>query len=136
MGKKDKKKENKDKKNFYYGILKFLLGLLKPIKKLIEFHIDFAVAEFKKEGKRVMNGIVAMLFGCLFLSIFFLLLNVLAVIFFYDILNIRLFYSVLIVLGINLLLAIIMFAFSRARLKDEIFSETKKNIKKTIDDLQ
>jgi len=134
MGKKDK--EKKDKKNFYYDILKFLLGLLKPIKKLIEFHINFAVNEFKRDGKRIMEGLLSILFGCFFLFVFFLLLNVLSVMFFYEILNIRLFYSVLIVLGINLLLAIIMFFLGKAKLKDELFSETKKIIKRTMDDLQ
>ena len=136
MGKEDKKKSNKEKKNFYYDVFKFLLGLLKPVKMLIAFHINIAANEFKKEGKRIIDGLVSVLFGCLFLFIFFLLLNILVVIFFYDIIKLELFYSVLIVLGINLLLAITMFAFSKIKLKDELFSETKKSIKKTMDDLE
>ncbi len=132
MGKKDKKK-NKKRSN---KIIDFLLSLLKPLKTLIELHISLAVAEFKKEGKRVMEGLFSMAFGCLFLFIFFILLNVLSIIFLYDILSIRLFYSILIVLGINLLLAIVLFAIGRTRLKDELFSDTVSSIKKTMDDLQ
>jgi len=65
-----------------------------------------------------------------------ILLNVLAILAFYEFLQLKLFYSVLIVSGINLFFAIILFLINIPKLKKPMLSETKKIIKETIQELE
>ena len=115
------------------GLISKILG---PIKILLTLHLRLAGKELKKDIRRFISGIVAMIFGLLFLLSFFILLNFLIVLFLKEIINLSTFYSVLIITAFNLLLSIIFFAAGNASLKKPFFSETKKAFKQTFKDFK
>jgi len=106
-----------------------------PLKALIKIHYKLAAREIKRDSERFFSGITFLFLGLFFLLLVWGLLNILAVVAFYDFLNFKLFYSILIVTGINLFFAIILFLSGISKVKKPMMSETRKLVKETFDEL-
>ena len=137
-GKKEKIKheEQDDNKSESSGkIFDLLSGILKPIKYLVSLHIKAALLEVKKDGILILNGIINMITGFIFIIFFLMALNVLGIIALTEFLGIKLFFAVLIDAGVNFLLAIRMFLSAKSKLSKNLFTRTQQTIKDTFDDI-
>jgi len=134
--KEDKGNENSSKGNDNFFDFDFLTKFLKPLKTLFDLQFRILKLEFKRESGRFVEGVLSLVSGCFFLAIFWLLLNVLLIAGLYDFLNLRLFYSILIDCGVNLLFSVLFFMAGKSKLKKEFFKDTRKILEETIDDLK
>ncbi|HOV14072.1 MAG TPA: phage holin family protein [Spirochaetota bacterium] len=114
----------------------FFTRLFKPVKTLFELQFRILKIEFKRESERFAEGISALVSGCFFLIMFWILLNVLTILAINEFIGLKLFFSVLIVCGVNLFFAIILFLRAKSKMKKEFFEDTRKIFEETIDDLK
>jgi pilus assembly protein TadC len=110
--------------------------LLKPLKLMISLQFRLALSALRRDARRLFQGITSYLTGLYFLIVFGLLVNVLLILGLVEFAGLTLFYSVLIAAGTNLLIAVVFFAVARSKLKHSFFSETKKIVEETLDDMR
>jgi len=110
--------------------------LLKPLKLLISLQIRMAMSALRRDGKRLFQGITSYLTGLFFLLVFGLLANVLAILALVEFGKLDLFYSVMIVAGVNFLIAMVFFIAANSKLKRSLFSETRRIVEETLDDFR
>lgn len=107
-----------------------------PLKALIKIHYKLAIKEFRRDKERFIAGTFTLFLAILFFAGVWILLNVLSIFALYDFLHLNIFYSVLIVTGVNLILTIILFLSGISKLKKPMLSETKKLLKETFQELE
>lgn len=110
--------------------------MLKPLKLMISLQFRLALSALRRDARRLFQGITSYLTGLYFLIVFGLLVNVLLILGLVEFAGLTLFYSVLIAAGTNLLIAVVFFAVARSKLKHSFFSETKKIVEETLDDMR
>ncbi len=106
-----------------------------PLKTLIKIHYKFAIREFKKDSERLISALFSIFLGLFFFLTVWILLNALGIIALYEFLNLKLFYAILIVTGINLIFTVILFLIAIPKFKKPIMKDTKQMIKETVQDL-
>ncbi|MBP7554317.1 MAG: phage holin family protein [Spirochaetes bacterium] len=145
MAKKNKQKNAQSNKstnavsdqsdNVVDGAVKIVSGIFAPIKMLIKIHLKLAAREIKKDGERFIAGVLSIFIGIFIILTFLALLNVLTIVALNDFIGLRFFYSVLIVAGANLLLAIFLFITGGMKMKASFMKETRKMIKDTLEEI-
>lgn len=136
MANEDKYNDDHNNDPRYSSNFDLFSKLLKPIKTLFDLQLRILKLEFKRESERFIEGITALLSGCFFITLFWILVNVLVILAFNEFLGFKLFFSVLIDTGFNLLLSVILFLRAKSKFKKEFFEDTKKIFEDTIDDLK
>ncbi|HQJ06385.1 MAG TPA: phage holin family protein [Spirochaetota bacterium] len=145
MAKKNKQKNNQSTKttnsvaeqsdNVVDGVANIVSGVFAPIKMLVKIHLKLAAREIKRDGERFVTGILSIFIGIFLLLTFLAFLNILIIIALKDYIGLSFFYSVLIVAGANLLLAILLFIVGSMKLKASFMKETRKMIKETLEEI-
>lgn len=135
MAKKRNKKRNEGESNSLVSP-GFFGKLFSPVKVLLKMHLRLASIEFKKDKNRFVTGIATLFIGLAFIIMFWLLLNVIAIVSIYDYLIKNLLFSLMIVAGGNLIFSLIFLLVASKGFKKPFLKETTKMLKETIDDLK
>jgi Putative Actinobacterial Holin-X, holin superfamily III len=134
VAKKSREKSKPEDQDTDFNAPSFISRLFGPVKILIKLHLKVASNELKGDVKRFFSGIINLFIGLFSIIMCWILLNILAVsglkYFFNEL------YSILIVAGANLLIALLMFVSAGSSFKKPFLKETTKIIKDTIDNLK
>jgi hypothetical protein len=134
VAKKSKEKSKQEDEDTIFNAPSFISRLFGPVKILIKLHLKVASTELKGDVKRFVSGIINLFIGLFSIIMCWILLNILAIS------GLKLFlselYSILIVAGANLFIALLMFISAGSSFKKPFLKETTKVIKETIDNLK
>lgn len=116
---------------FDFGFVSRMFG---PAKILFKMHLRVASLEFKRDSQRILGGVVSLCIGLFFLVGFWVFLQVIAILLLNKLFTDPLF-SVLIIGGVNLLIALIAIFSAVGAFKKPMMQETKKILEETMKDL-
>lgn len=125
-----------DIKDTLHSIFDIVNTIFSPLKALIKIHYKLAVKELKRDSSRLFVGLFSLFLALFFFIIVWILFNVLSIIALYEFLNLKIFYAILIITGINLIISLILFLKGLHNLKKPFLSETQKIVKETLKDLK
>jgi len=125
----DRSKESNEEPQGRNGLFE---TVFRTFKAFLSLHIMIFFQELRDFGSAILTSLVLMLVAGIFLFVFWLLLNVLAILALHDFAGLSYFYSVLIIAVANMIVALLLLATARSGLRKKHFPQTKKLIQDTM----